>query len=269
MSAKLILAGCGKMGEAMLSGWLAGGTAPQDVSIVEPNPDTANSLHRQYGIAVHPDPGAIAEEQPDVVIFAVKPQVMDAVVPDYARFKSADVTYLSIAAGKTIAYFENLLGSDAAVVRAMPNTPAAVGRGITVCCANGNVSRDQAALGADLLRAVGDVAWVDDEGQIDAVTALSGGGPAYVFLLAEGLARAGVAAGLPDNLARHLARATVAGSGELLYRSDEEPATLRQNVTSPGGTTAEALAVLMGEDGWQPLLDKAIAAAAARSRELA
>ena len=207
--------------------------------------------------------------KPNVIVFAVKPQVMDLVAPAYARFVGADVVYLSIAAGKPIAYFENILGEKAAIVRAMPNTPAAVGRGITVNCANANVSNEQIALCGSLLNSVGEVAWVDDEDQINIVTALSGGGPAYVFLLAECLGEAGIRAGLPEELAKRLARVTVAGSGELLHRSAEDSATLRQNVTSPGGTTVEALRVLMADNGWQPLLDEAIAAATAKSRELA
>ncbi len=270
MSIKLLLAGCGKMGGAMLAGWLDKGIEPPNVTVVEPNQDTAESLRTQHGVKTVSRPDDLDfNAQPNVVIFAVKPQVMDDVAPAYARFKGPETVFLSIAAGKTLAYFEKMVGTDAAIVRAMPNTPAAVGRGITVNCANAHVTRDQISLCGDLLSAVGEVAWVDDETQIDAVTALSGGGPAYVFLLAESLAQAGMQSGLPEELASRLARVTVAGSGELLYRSPEEPATLRQNVTSPGGTTAEALKVLMADDGWQPLLDEAIAAATAKSRELA
>ncbi len=270
MSIGLLLAGCGKMGGAMLAGWLKMGIEATNVTIVEPNYETAEALRLQYGVTTVSDPEDLdLDTRPTVVIFAVKPQVMDDVVPAYARFNSEGVVFMSITAGKTIAYLENLIGSNAAIVRAMPNTPAAVGRGITVNFANAHVSNDQISLCEDLLSSVGEVAWIDDEDQIDAVTALSGGGPAYVFLLTECLALAGEHSGLPEELAKRLARVTVAGSGELLHCSNEEPATLRQNVTSPGGTTAEALRVLMGEDGWQPLLDKAIAAATARSRELA
>ncbi|MBL6933274.1 MAG: pyrroline-5-carboxylate reductase [Rhodospirillales bacterium] len=270
MSIRLLLAGCGKMGGAMLAGWLDKGIEPANVTVVEPNPDTAEALRLQYGVTTVASPEDLDfNAKPTVIIFAVKPQVMDDVAPAYARFKGEGVVFLSIAAGKTIAYFENLVGADAAIVRAMPNTPAAVGRGITVNFANAHVNRDQISLCGELLSSVGEVAWVDNEAHIDIVTALSGGGPAYVFLLAECLAHAGVQSGLPEDLARRLARVTVAGSGELLHRSTEEPETLRQNVTSPGGTTAEALRVLMADDGWQPLLDKAIAAATARSRELA
>ena len=202
-------------------------------------------------------------------MIAVKPQMMDSALPAYARFAKADCLFLSIAAGKTISYFENILGADAVIVRAMPNTPAAVGRGITVGYPNGQVSEDQRQWADTLLAAVGEVAWVDDEGMIDAVTALSGGGPAYVFLLVEVMAKAGIAAGLPDDLAMQLARVTVAGAGELLHQASEDPATLRKNVTSPGGTTAEALKILMADDALQPLMTEAIAQATRRSRELA
>ncbi|MBC8268379.1 MAG: pyrroline-5-carboxylate reductase [Rhodospirillaceae bacterium] len=270
MTVKLLLAGCGKMGGAMLAGWLDKGFEATAITVVEPNSDTAEDLQQRYGIATITNPEDLDfNAAPNVVIFAVKPQVMDDVAPAYARFAGPGVVYLSIAAGKTIGYFEKMLGAEAAIVRAMPNTPAAVGRGITVCCANGHVANDQISLCGDLLSTVGEVAWVDDEEQIDIVTAVSGGGPAYVFLLAECLGQAGINAGLPEDLAKRLARVTVAGSGELLHRSSEQPETLRQNVTSPGGTTAEALRVLMADDGWQPLLDRAIAAATAKSRELA
>jgi pyrroline-5-carboxylate reductase len=270
MAVRLLLAGCGKMGGAMLAGWLEQGITPENVTVVEPNEDTAKALRAQYSIATTASPDNLDfNTKPNVIVFAVKPQIMDAVAPAYARFVGPDVVYLSIAAGKPIAYFENILGNNAAIVRAMPNTPAAVKRGITVNCANDHVSNEQISLCSDLLSSVGEVAWVDDEDQIDIVTALSGGGPAYVFLLAECLGEAGIRAGLPAELAKRLARVTVAGSGELLHRSVEDPAALRQNVTSPGGTTAEALQVLMADNGWQPLIDEAIAAATAKSRELA
>lgn len=270
MAVKLLLAGCGKMGSAMLAGWLEKGFEATAITVVEPNAETAADLRARYGVTTVAEPSELAAKaNPDVVIFAVKPQVMDAVAPVYARFAGPNVVFLSIAAGKSIAYFENILGDTAAIVRAMPNTPAAVGRGISACLANGHVSDAQISLCDDLLSAVGEVVWVDDEGHIDIVTAVSGGGPAYVFLLAETLSAAGLKAGLPEELAKRLARVTVAGSGELLHLSPEEPETLRKNVTSPGGTTAEALRVLMAEDGLQPLFDKAIAAATAKSRELA
>jgi len=266
----LVLAGCGKMGGAMLEGWLDQGISPGAVHAIEPVAEMADSLRQQHGVNAF---GSVAELPadlvPDVVLFAVKPQVMDSVAPDYARFDDPRTVFLSIAAGKPIVYFEDTLGAGSAVVRAMPNTPAAVRRGITVACPNARVTEQQKQVSDRLLTAVGAVEWVDDEGLIDAVTALSGGGPAYVFLLVECLAEAGVAAGLPRGLSERLARVTVSGSGELLRQSPEEPGTLRKNVTSPGGTTAEALKVLMADDGWQPLVNRAIAAATERSRELA
>ncbi len=270
MPLTLLLAGCGKMGGALLEGWLERGVQPQDVTIVDPNTEITDRLSRDHGVVIASTPGEVAgDAAPDVVMLAVKPQAMDEVLPHYARFAAKDVVFLSIAAGKTIGYFEQYLGSGSAIIRAMPNTPAAVRRGITVACANKKVSESQRRSCDELLQAVGSVEWVTDEGLIDAVTALSGGGPAYVCLLVECLAQAGVDVGLPAKLAMRLARETVAGSGELLYRSTEPAETLRKNVTSPGGTTAEALRILMAEDGWQPLVTAAIAAATARSRELA
>jgi len=206
---------------------------------------------------------------PDVVVIAVKPQSTDAALPAYRPFADKGAAFLSIAAGRPIAYFERLFGSNARILRAMPNTPAAVHRGITVIAANARVDDRARARAETLLAAVGQVEWVEDEGLIDAVTAVSGSGPAYVFLLAECLAEAGRAAGLPDALAARLARATVAGAGELLHRSGESAEQLRKNVTSPGGTTAAALQVLMAEDGLKPLMTRAVAAATRRSRELA
>jgi pyrroline-5-carboxylate reductase len=205
---------------------------------------------------------------PDVVILAVKPQTMDAAIKPYKRFVGRSL-FLSIAAGKTLAYFARQLDDDAAVVRSMPNTPAAVGRGITVACANPRVTPTQRRLADELLAAVGEVGWVEQEALLDAVTAVSGSGPAYVFLLIECLAKAGIAEGLPADLASKLARATVAGSGELARLSSEPPSRLREAVTSPGGTTRAALDVLMAADGLEPLLTRAVAAAAKRSRELA
>jgi len=270
MPLTLLLAGCGKMGGALLEGWLERGIHPQDITIVDPNTEITDRLCRDHGVMIADSPDAVpSDAAPDIVMLAVKPQAMDDVLPHYTRFAGQGAVFLSIAAGKTIAYFEKHLGSDAAIIRAMPNTPAAVRRGITVGCANQNVSDSQRQSCDGLLQAVGSVEWVDDEGHIDAVTAVSGGGPAYVCLLVECLAQAGVDAGLPTDLAMRLARETVAGSGELLHRSTEPAETLRKNVTSPGGTTAEALAVLMADNGWQPLVTAAIAAATSRSRELA
>jgi pyrroline-5-carboxylate reductase len=268
-SQKILLVGCGKMGGAMLRGWLARGVATNNVCVVEPFADAAAALRQELSVAVVADAADIGQFSPDIVVFAVKPQGMDEIVPAYADYAANGAAFLSIAAGRTIAYFESHLGAQAAVVRTMPNTPAAVGRGITAACANGRVTDAQRGSCEILLEAVGEVVWVDDEALIDPVTAVSGSGPAYVFLLIECLARAGEAQGLPAEIAAQLARVTVAGSGELARQSDEAAGTLRQNVTSPGGTTAAALDVLMAEDGLQPLMDRAIDAATRRSRELA
>lgn len=266
----LLLVGCGKMGGALLAGWLARGSAPQPIFVVEPSANAAAMIGSQPGVTLC----RAADElppgfTPDVLLLAVKPQMMDGAVPPYRRFAAAGALVLSIAAGRTIAYYARHFGGDAAIIRAMPNTPAAIGRGITVLCANPRVSAAQRALGERLLAAVGEIAWIDQESLIDPVTAMSGGGPAYVCLLVECMAKAGEAAGLPADLAMRLARATVAGTGELLHRSPEPAATLRQNVTSPGGTTAEALKVLMAPDAVPDLMVKAIAAATRRGRELA
>ncbi len=268
LSRPLLLVGCGKMGGAMLSGWCESGIAAAGVTVVEPQgaPDFAN----RADVTVIADAAGIGPDfDPQVVVFAVKPQQMDKVAPDYARFASPGTVFLSIAAGTTIGYFEDRLGGSAAIVRAMPNTPAAIGQGITVLCPNGNTGDAQAALCHALMLAVGEAVMVDDEALIDPVTALSGGGPAYVFLLIECLAEAGVQSGLPAELSARLALATVAGAGQLALTGGEAPAILRKNVTSPGGTTLEALNVLMADDGLQPLLTRAIAAATHRSRELA
>jgi pyrroline-5-carboxylate reductase len=263
----LLLIGCGKMGGALLKGWLERGAA-RHVVVIEPGPG-ADAFAGERLVERHRRPEEIPLEfAPDVVVFAVKPQSMDGAVSPYKRFVGRSL-FLSIAAGKTLRYFARLLDDDAAVVRAMPNTPAAVGRGITVATANSRVTPTQRRLADTLLSAVGEVGWVDDEALIDAVTAVSGSGPAYVFLLIECLAKAGVAAGLPADLAMRLARATVAGSGELARLSHEPASKLREAVTSPGGTTRAALDVLMATDGLEPLMIKAVAAAARRSRELA
>jgi pyrroline-5-carboxylate reductase len=264
----LLLVGCGKMGGAMLAGWLERGLDQAETHVIEPNKAALGALANE-GLHHHVDFSSLpAKLNPRVVVLAVKPQMMASSLPGCRRFVGPGTLFLSIAAGKTIAYFERELGRGP-LVRAMPNTPAAIARGITVAVANPAVSADQKAQADQLLKAVGEVAWVDQEALIDPVTALSGGGPAYVFLLMEYLAEAGAAAGLPLDLARRLARVTVSGAGELARQSSESVEQLRQNVTSPGGTTLEALKVLMAEDGLKPLLIKAIAAATRRSRELA
>ena len=265
----LVLVGAGKMGGAMLAGWLEQGLDPKLVYVQEPSPPPeVSEMLRDHGIATHIALPA-SMPAPAVLLVAVKPQVMEQVFPPLAACVGADTVVLSVAAGRTIKSFEAHLKPGTAVVRSIPNTPAAIARGITVCCPNKFVSPAQRQLCDDLLSAVGEVGWVDDESLIDVATAVSGSGPAYVFLLAETLAEAGRKAGLDAKLARRLADATVAGSGELLRRSGLDPAVLRQNVTSPNGTTYAALQLLMADPGGlQPLMTAAIAAATKRSREL-
>jgi pyrroline-5-carboxylate reductase len=262
---RILLVGCGKMGGAMLDGWLDLGLSPADMVVVEPQ---ATAAAARSHVTLVADVDAVPEHfHPEVVVLAVKPQTMDAVLPPYRRFDGA--VFLSIAAGRTLASYARLLGPEAAVIRAMPNTPAAVRRGMTVAVANFRVSHVQRTLCDGLLAAVGEVAWIADEGQMDAVTAVSGSGPAYVFLLAEALAAAGAENGLPPTLAAQLARATLIGAAELLRLSPDAPEVLRHNVTSPGGTTFAALAVLTEPQGLEALMKRAVAAACRRSRELA
>jgi pyrroline-5-carboxylate reductase len=261
----IVLAGAGKMGGAMLSGWLAQGLDPRRSAVIEPHASGDIRAHLAKGVRLNPSPqdsGTVA-----AFVVALKPQAFREAASALKPYVDAATLVVSIMAGTTMASLSEILGGH--VVRAMPNTPAAIGRGITVAVAAKDVSAAQRETADGLLRATGLVEWVTDEGLMDAVTAVSGSGPAYVFLLAEELARAGVAAGLPEALATKLARETVSGAGELLHRSDLDAATLRQNVTSPAGTTAAALDVLMGKDGLQSLLTRAVAAATKRSKELA
>ena len=262
-SGTLVLVGAGRMGSTMLQGWLALGLDPNKIAVIEPKPSTDIAGLQARGVRINP----ASIQDASVLVIAIKPQDAAAVVPTLRPFAGANTLAVSIMAGKTLGFLEGVL--PCAIVRAMPNTPAAIGRGITVAVPNAKVMQHQRTLADQLLGAVGAVEWVADESLLDAVTAVSGSGPAYVFLLAESLARAGAAAGLPPDLAARLARATVSGSGELLNQSPLDATTLRQNVTSPGGTTAAALNVLMAKDGLDPLLKKAIAAATKRSRELA
>ena len=263
-SRAILLVGCGKMGSALLAGWKAN-RIPGPFHVVEPKP-----ARRIKGAFYYAAPEKLPVRlAPAAVVLAVKPQLFDQVLPYYRRFASSGAVTLSIAAGKTIAGIARSLGPEAAIVRAMPNTPAAIGRGMSVACAGPNVSRSARVLCGRLLAAVGEVAWVEDESLLDPVTAVSGSGPAYVFLLIEALAKAGEEAGLPAALAEKLARATVAGAGELARLSSESAASLREAVTSPGGTTRAALDVLMAPLGLESLLRRAVAAAAKRSRELA
>jgi pyrroline-5-carboxylate reductase len=260
----IVLAGAGKMGGAMLAGWLAQGLEAAHVAVIDPHPSDEIKALAAKGVRLNPAAGDI--DAVAALVVAVKPQMFREAGPMLRGFAGSSLV-VSIMAGATIAGISEVCGGK--VVRAMPNTPAAIGRGITVAVAADNVSAEQRGIADALLRATGSVEWIEDESLMDAVTAVSGSGPAYVFLLAEELARAGVAAGLPPELATKLARETVAGSGELLHRSELDSATLRKNVTSPGGTTAAALEVLMGTDGFEPLLTRAIAAATKRSKELA
>ena len=265
-SGTILLVGAGKMGSAMLEGWLALGLGPDKIAVLEPQPAPETTALTARGLRLNPPRAVLGEIS--AVVLAIKPQTAPEAMPSLAPFVSASTVVVSIMAGRTLRFLEDAL-PPCAVIRAMPNTPAAIGRGITVAVANPRVSPQQRELVHALLSAVGAVEWVTDEALMDAVTAVSGSGPAYVFLLAEAMAKAGIAAGLPPALSATLARATVAGSGELLHRSPLDAATLRQNVTSPGGTTAAALDVLMGKDGLDRLMTDAIAAATRRSRELA
>ncbi|MGO4852743.1 pyrroline-5-carboxylate reductase [Phaeovulum sp. W22_SRMD_FR3] len=258
----LVLLGCGKMGSAMLAGWLARGLAPSSVYVLDPRP--SDWLLAQ-GVAVN----AALPSAPAVVLIAVKPQMMGDALPQLAAMGGGGTLFVTVAAGTTIASYEAVLGATTPLIRAMPNTPAAIGRGITAITGNAAASAAHLDMAEGLLSAVGQVVRLEGEHQMDAVTAVSGSGPAYVFHLIEALAAAGEAEGLSPELALHLARATVAGAGALAEESDEAPGQLRVNVTSPGGTTAAALAVLMEpETGFPGLLQRAVKAAADRGREL-
>lgn len=258
----LVLLGCGKMGSALLAGWLASGLAPRAIWVLEPNP---SDWLRGTGVHLN----APLPKAPAVALLAVKPQMMGAALPALTTLGNGQTLMLSIAAGTPIAAFEQAFGARTPVIRAMPNTPAAVGRGITAIIGNAHAGEAQMDLAETLLKAVGQVVRLTSETQMDAVTALSGSGPAYVFHLIEAMAQAGTGLGLPEDLAMQLARATVTGAGELAHQSTESAAQLRINVTSPGGTTAAALAVLMHpETGLPPLMARAIAAAEARGQEL-
>lgn len=258
----LVLLGCGKMGSALLAGWLKAGLPPQSIWVLEPNP-----TDWLIGTGVHLNQGV--PPAPAVALLAVKPQMMGAALPSLVALGNGSTLMVSIAAGTSIASFEQVFGARTPIVRTMPNTPAMVGRGITGICGNAHAGAGGLALARALMSAVGQVVDLDGEHQIDAVTAVSGSGPAYVFHLIEAMAAAGTAQGLSPEVAMQLARATVCGAGELAFQSPETAAQLRINVTSPGGTTAAALAVLMDPDtGLPPLMDRAVKAAAERGREL-
>jgi pyrroline-5-carboxylate reductase len=266
LPSSLVLVGAGKMGGSMLEGWLAVGMKPDGVTVVDPRPsDQMVRFCEERGIALNPaHPSA-----PDVLVLAIKPQMLDQAAPGLNGLVGPHTLIVSILAGKTMGDLRSRLPGATAIVRAMPNLPASIGRGATGAAASPEVTDAQRAMADALLRSNGIVEWLDSEDLIDAVTALSGSGPAYVFHLVECLAEAGAAAGLPAELAERLARATVTGAGELLFQSDLPPATLRQNVTSPGGTTAAALEVLMAEErGLKALMREAVAAAKRRAGEL-
>jgi pyrroline-5-carboxylate reductase len=270
-SLSIALIGCGKMGSALLRGWLASGQV-KHVYVLDPGglPEEFEDQAPAH-ITFYDKAEMFAGARPPASIFviAVKPQIMDDVCNTIKKAVPADALVLSIAAGQTISKFESYFGTHQPVIRSMPNTPAAVAKGITVGCPNAHVSAEQKTRADNLLKAVGQVEWVKDEELLDAVTAVSGSGPAYVFLLIEALAAAGVKSGLDTAFAMKLARQTIIGSAALAEADPLPAETLRKNVTSPGGTTAAALDVLMSDEGMQPLFDKAIAAATARSKQLA
>ena len=264
----LVLVGAGKMGGAMLEGWLKSGADPKKIVALDPFASTEmKALLSKHGVALNPPVSGIRDAE--VVLIALKPQMMEEVLPSLVGLGASKPLILSVAAGKTIASFDRHFGRAAAIIRTIPNMPAAIGRGITAMSANPNVSAKQLKLATDLLSAIGEVVTVEREELIDCVTAVSGSGPAYVFYMTECLAQAAEKIGLPPALAMQLARATVAGAGELMRVTGTPAATLRQNVTSPKGTTHAALQILMANDGLQPLFEKAVKAAADRSKELA
>lgn len=264
---RFLLIGAGKMGGAMLEGWLKQGMPPGQITVVDPMPSDRMRELAQQGLRLSPHTGEIGTI--DVIVLAIKPQMLDGAAALLRSVVTPDTLLISVLAGKTIANLRERAPAARAIVRAMPNTPAAVGRGITGCSASVETTDAQKAFATNLLTSIGHVEWVDNEDLIDAVTALSGSGPAYVFHLVEAMAAAGEKAGLPADLAMRLARATVEGAGELLYREPETSAAmLRQNVTSPAGTTAAALEILMAADGLTPLMIKAVTAAKRRAGEL-
>jgi pyrroline-5-carboxylate reductase len=267
-SGQIVLVGAGKMGSALLEGWLRLGLKPRQVVVLDPqaSPQIASLAGR--GLRLNPQPQTLAAQNITAIVIAVKPQIAGDALPALGPLVSPVTVVVSIMAGRTLQFLASALGRPCALIRAMPNMPASIGRGITVAVAR-DADAAQRAIAHKLLAATGAVEWTDDETLMDAVTAVSGSGPAYVFLLAEALAQAGAAAGLPPDLAAKLARETIAGSGELLHHSELDAATLRENVTSPGGTTAAALAILMDRNGLAALMERAVAAATKRSRELA
>jgi pyrroline-5-carboxylate reductase len=268
MGIDVILAGCGNMGFAMLSGWLdSGRLEPGEVAIVEPN-EALRRRAAEKGVAAGADVSPFLDARPRLVVIAVKPQVIRDVTAGYKPFTAHGATFLSIAAGTPIATFEEVLGAGTPIIRCMPNTPAAIGKGMMVVFANRNVAHETQEFVRGLLSASGEVTDISDESLMDAVTAVSGSGPAYIFHFIECLTAAGEKAGLPTDKAKLLARQTVYGAACLAIESGEEAGRLREQVTSPNGTTAAALSVLMGEKRMEELVTEAVEAARARSVEL-
>lgn len=255
----LVLVGCGRMGGAMLKGWLARGLEPGAVTVIDPK---LAPEWQDKGLRVNAD----LPENPAVLVLAVKPQMMADALGEVPVL--TDTLVVSVAAGTTIATYEAAF-PDAPIIRVMPNTPAAIGKGISALIGNARATETHLDLAEQLMRAVGRTVRLESEDQMDAVTGLSGSGPAYVFHMIEAMAKAGEAQGLTPDLALQLARMTVAGAGALAIDADEDPGVLRENVTSPGGTTAAGLKVLMDpETGLPPLLLKTVAAATERGRAL-
>jgi len=255
------------MGQAIMGGWLAQGLAPSHIRAIDPG-DAAQKACDAVGVSCLDSIDDLDTEfQPDAVMFAVKPQMIAEAAPSFVRF-ATNALLVSIVAGTTITWFEEVFGVEASVLRVMPNTPALVQSGITALFANSAASTQQRDMGQSMFEAVGETVWLENEDHLDAVTAVSGSGPAYIFLLMEVMARAGREVGLPEETANKLARKTVEGAALLASQSDLDPASLRKNVTSPGGTTAAALEVLMGEPGMEELFKRAIKAATERGREL-
>jgi pyrroline-5-carboxylate reductase len=269
MKPLITLIGCGKMGSAMLRGWLADTQLDAEFAIIEPMADHLawTGAHENVRLYASIAAAAAQESNARMIVLAVKPQMMDEAIDGLGALVGTNTAFLSIAAGISTGWFRDRIGADALVLRSMPNTPAAIGKGVTVLFA-GDAPAELVSLATTLLSAVGTVVMLEDESLMDAVTAVSGSGPAYVFLLAEAMTAAGIKAGLPADLSRQLAEATVSGAGALIEKSDEPPSQLRINVTSKGGTTAAALSVLMDETGMEELMTRAILAARDRSVEL-
>ena len=263
----LLLVGAGKMGSAMAAGWLEQGLSPDSLFIQDPEPCAeAQKLIAEHGLVSGVEFDLPAT--PVIIVLAIKPQMMAEILPALASKAGPHTLFLSIAAGQSLTVLASHLGDDQPIVRAMPNTPASIGQSMSVACSNDFVARDQVDHCTNLLGAVGDIAWIKDEAQMDAVTAVSGSGPAYLFALTECLALSGIHQGLDAKLAWKLAKKTMEGAAELMGKSSDNPVILRKNVTSPGGTTEAALNVLMGKKGLPKLMDKAIKAATERSKEL-